>query len=95
MASSGARRSIDLGTDELLYDVDGAVAWLTFNRPQARNAMTWGMYDGLSAACERVDADEGIRVFVLRGAGDRAFVAGRENYSFADLKQGGDAGDYR
>ena len=62
MASPSERRGIDLGTDELIYEVDGTVAWLTFNRPHARNAMTWAMYDGLCAACERVDADEGKAV---------------------------------
>ena len=40
-----------------LFDVDGPVAFLTFNRPEARNAMTWEMYDALVDACERVDAD--------------------------------------
>src|SRR5919197_211719 len=39
---------------ELLYRQDGPIAWVTFNRPQARNAMTWAMYDGLRAACDRV-----------------------------------------
>ena len=34
-------------TDELLYERRGAVAFLTFNRPQARNALTWAMYEGL------------------------------------------------
>ena len=94
MASSGARRPIDLGTDELICEVDGAVAWLTFNRPRARNAMTWAMYDGLSAACERVDADEAIRVFVLRGAGDRAFVAGTDISQFQAFQTADDALGY-
>ena len=40
-------------TDELLYERRGAVAMLTFNRPQARNALTWAMYEGLYAACDR------------------------------------------
>jgi len=94
MASPDERRGIDLGTDELIYEVDGAVAWLTFNRPQARNAMTWAMYDGLCAACERVDADEGIRVFVLRGAGDQAFVTGTDISQFQAFKTADDALNY-
>ena len=57
--------------------MDGAVAFLTFNRPEARNAMTWEMYDALADACDRVDADAGMRVFVIRGAGE-AFVAGTD-----------------
>ena len=58
-------------TDELLYERRGSVALLTFNRPQARNALTWAMYQALEEACEHVDADERVRVLVLRGAGER------------------------
>src|SRR5215217_5000404 len=64
--------------DETIFERDGAVAVLTFNRPEARNAMTWEMYEALGETCERVDADDSIRVLVLRGAGDRAFVSGTD-----------------
>lgn len=76
------RRRIDLGTKELIFETEDALAWLTFNRPEARNAMTWGMYEGLYVACEQVDADEHIRLFILRGAGDKAFVAGTDISQF-------------
>ena len=52
-----------------IFETDGPIATLTFNRPEARNAMTWEMYEALVAACDRVDADEAIRVLVFRGAG--------------------------
>jgi enoyl-CoA hydratase/carnithine racemase len=48
-------------TPELAVEQDGAVLTVTFNRPSQRNAMTFAMYDGLHAACERADADDGIR----------------------------------
>lgn len=94
MTSLGARMRIDLGTGELIFELEGAIAWLTFNRPQARNAMTWAMYDGLSAACERVDTDEAVRVFVLRGAGDHAFVAGTDISQFQAFNTAEDALNY-
>lgn len=94
MTSPGARMRIDLGTDELIFELEGAIAWLTFNRPHARNAMTWAMYDGLSAACERVDTDEAVRVFVLRGAGDHAFVAGTDISQFQAFQTAEDALNY-
>lgn len=75
-------QTIELGTDELILQVEGSTAWLTFNRPEARNAMTWAMYDGLVKACRWVDAAEDVRVFVLRGAGERAFVAGTDISQF-------------
>ena len=61
---------------ELEVSQDGAVLTVLFNRPEARNAMTFAMYEGLEAACARADEDDAVRVLVLRGAGGRAFVAG-------------------
>ena len=81
-------------TPELVVEQDGAVLTVTFNRPSQRNAMTFAMYDGLYAACERADADDGIRVLVLRGAGDKAFVAGTDIAQFADFSGGEDGVAY-
>jgi enoyl-CoA hydratase len=58
------------------------VMTVLFNRPQRRNAMTWAMYERLSAACDEVDEDDGIRVLVLRGAGGKSFVAGTDISQF-------------
>jgi enoyl-CoA hydratase/carnithine racemase len=69
-----------------LFEIDGPIATLTFNRPEARNAMTWEMYESLVAACERVDADAAIRVLVFRGAGGKAFVAGTDIAQFQNFK---------
>src|SRR4051812_20151572 len=74
-----------------IFETDGPLAFLTFNRPEARNAMTWEMYEALVAACERVDADGDLRVLVLRGAGGKAFVAGTDIaqfQSFTDREDG-------
>src|ERR671931_2869855 len=78
-------------TDELLYERRGAVAFLTFNRPQARNALTWAMYEGLYDCCEHVDNDDRVRVLVLRGAGDKAFVAGTDISQFQTFSTAEDA----
>jgi enoyl-CoA hydratase/carnithine racemase len=71
-----------VSTDEVLVERDGPVLVLTFNRPEARNAMTWDMYQRLHDACEEVDADDAVRVMVLRGAGGKAFVAGTDISQF-------------
>ncbi len=71
---------------QTIFEVNGALATLTFNRPDARNAMTWEMYQALVDACDRVDADEQIRVFILRGAGGRAFVAGTDIAQFQSFR---------
>jgi enoyl-CoA hydratase/carnithine racemase len=68
-----------------LFETDGPIATLTFNRPEARNAMTWEMYDALVAACDRVDGDEAIRVLIFKGAGGKAFVAGTDIAQFQNF----------
>jgi enoyl-CoA hydratase/carnithine racemase len=75
----------------LLLEREGPLAIVTFNRPEARNAITWEMYDGLLGACETVDADDEVRVMVLRGAGDQAFVAGTDISQFQGFKTPEDA----
>jgi enoyl-CoA hydratase len=73
--------------------IDGVVASFTFNRPEARNALTWEMYDALVAACERVDGDHDIRVLVIKGSG-KAFASGTDISQFSSLTTRDDALDY-
>jgi enoyl-CoA hydratase len=91
-------RSVDTPTqvskDEVLVAREGAIVTLTFNRPEARNAMTWGMYQRLYEVCEEVDADDAIRVLVLKGAGGKAFVAGTDISQFTEFKGGEDGIKY-
>jgi enoyl-CoA hydratase/carnithine racemase len=68
----------------------GPAAWVTFNRPEAHNAMTFAMYESLYEACETADADDSIHVLVLRGAGAKAFVAGTDIRQFADFDETGE-----
>src|SRR5262245_55231564 len=75
----------------LRLDQQGRVAWITFNRPDARNAMTFAMYERLHDLCERLDGDPGVRVLVLRGAGDKAFVSGTDIRQFLELATREDA----
>jgi enoyl-CoA hydratase len=80
--------------DEVLVSRDGAIVTLTFNRPEARNAMTWGMYQRLYEVCEEVDADDSIRVLVLKGAGGKAFVAGTDISQFTQFQGAEDGIQY-
>ena len=76
----------EISKDEVLVSREGPVVTLVFNRPEARNAMTWGMYQRLYEVCEEVDADDSIRVLVLKGAGGKAFVAGTDISQFTQFK---------
>jgi enoyl-CoA hydratase len=71
-----------------------AVVTLTFNRPEARNAMTWNMYERLYQTAEEVDADDSVRVLVLRGAGGKAFVAGTDISQFKSFRTAEDGIQY-
>jgi len=77
--------------DDAIVARDGAIVTLTFNRPEARNAMTWQMYQRLHEVCDEVDGDETVRVLVLKGAGGKAFVAGTDISQFSAF-QGGEDG---
>lgn len=73
---------MDLGTTDVRFERHGPVAWLTFNRPQSRNALTFEMYDALVQACDAVEADSEVRVLVITGAGEKAFAAGTDISQF-------------
>jgi enoyl-CoA hydratase len=69
--------------DPVLYAVSDAVATLTLNRPQSRNALSDGLLDELLAALERARGDETVRVIVLASAHERVFSAGGDLKAFA------------
>jgi len=84
----------DAAANELIVERRGAIMWITFNRPQARNALTWNMYSRLEEACREVNADRTVRAVVLTGAGGKAFVAGTDIGQFRAFKTEQDALDY-
>ncbi len=73
---------------------DGAVAKVTFDRPAARNAMTWRMYQQLGEICGELRKDASVRAVVFRGAGGKAFVAGTDIAQFLEFASGQDGIDY-
>jgi enoyl-CoA hydratase/carnithine racemase len=75
---------------QVLAERRGPALWVTFNRPEAHNAMTFAMYEALSSHCEAADADDEVRVLVLRGAGGKAFVAGTDIRQFTEFESGED-----
>jgi enoyl-CoA hydratase len=82
------------GGEELLTERRGSIRWVIFNRPQARNALTWNMYSRLIEVCEQVNQERDVRAMVLTGAGGKAFVAGTDISQFRSFKTAQDALDY-
>lgn len=79
---------------EVLCVREGPVATLTFSHPEALNAMTWGMYEELNDHCQQLNADDSVRVVIVQGAGDRAFVAGTDITQFQKFTTADDGVNY-
>jgi enoyl-CoA hydratase len=75
-------------TDELLYDQRNGIGHITFNRPDARNALTFPMYERLA----EITADPGgVRVLIISGSGEKAFAAGTDINQFRAFSGADDA----
>src|SRR3979411_90808 len=61
--------------EDLLFTLEDVIARIIFNRPQARNAFTFAMYERLAEICERANTDRSIKVLLLRGGGGKALAA--------------------
>lgn len=85
-----------MSSDEVLVERHGPVQWVKFNRPKARNAMTWYMYERLVEVCAEVDEDPDVRALVLTGnrAEKPAFVAGTDISQFREFTTEQHALDY-
>jgi enoyl-CoA hydratase/carnithine racemase len=71
-------------SDAVRYEVADGIAWLTINRPEARNALNKAVRDGFWDATRAFNADDSARVLVVTGAGDKAFCAGGDLKEMAD-----------
>src|SRR6201990_2214008 len=80
--------------EDLIYSVEGGIARLTFNRPQARNALTFAMYEQMASICEDINADRSIKALIMTGTGDKAFASGTDISQFRAFKTPQDSLDY-
>ncbi|HJS87188.1 MAG TPA: enoyl-CoA hydratase/isomerase family protein [Acetobacteraceae bacterium] len=77
--------------DELLYDVRDGIGRITFNRPAARNALTFAMYERLAEICAEAGQRGELRALILTGAGEKAFAAGTDIGQFRAFTRPEDA----
>ncbi|MGE0223658.1 MAG: enoyl-CoA hydratase [Acetobacteraceae bacterium] len=80
--------TIPLRTDNMLAEIDGAIGWMVFNKPSRRNAVSLDMWEAIPDILDRFEADPAVRVIVLRGAGDVAFVSGADISQFEKARSG-------
>nr|WP_319384296.1 enoyl-CoA hydratase [uncultured Roseibium sp.] len=81
-------------TEELTQHLKDGVLWVAFNRPQARNALTFEMYDGLANLCKSLPSNGSVRAIVVSGNGGKAFAAGTDMSQFRNFRTAQDALDY-
>jgi len=79
---------------ELIQEVRDGTLWVTFNRPAARNALTFGMYSALADICADAPTDGSVKAIVISGAGGKAFAAGTDMTQFRAFETPQDALDY-
>jgi len=75
-----------VGTEKLIARKEGAIGWVIFNNPEKRNAMSLEMSAATAAAMEDYARDPAIRVVILRGQGDKAFISGADISQFKERR---------
>lgn len=78
-------------TENLIVEKRGNAGWITFNDPGRHNAVSFAMWEGIPPALQALAQDPEIRVVVLTGAGERAFVSGANISQFDTLRSGEEA----
>ncbi len=77
---------IPLATENMLAEIDGPIGWMTFNKPARRNAVSLDMWEAMPVILDRFEQDPAIRVIVLKGAGEQAFVSGADISQFEQAR---------
>ncbi len=78
-------------TDRLLAEKKDGIGWITFNNPARHNAVSFEMWLKLPVVLAEFAADPAVRVIVLKGAGEKAFVAGADISQFKEKRSSEDA----
>ncbi|MFM1814598.1 MAG: hypothetical protein RLZ98_1293 [Pseudomonadota bacterium] len=69
---------LELNTEKMIGEKDSGIGWMTFNQPERRNAISQEMRAAMLAILDDFEADDAVRVIVMKGAGDKAFVSGSD-----------------
>lgn len=84
-------RSLELKTGRMLAHVENGVGWMTFNQPEKRNAVSYEMWMAIPEIVADFAAADDVRVVVIKGAGDRAFVSGADISEFEEKRSSEEA----
>lgn len=84
---------MNLTTDKIIAEKDGAIGWIVFNNAERRNAISLEMWDSVRIAIEEYDGDDAIRAVVVRGAGEKAFASGADISQFEEKRANAEAAE--
>ena len=82
---------MDLQTDKMLTSNEDGIGWMTFNNPARRNATSLEMWQAIEVILTEFEADGSVRVVVMKGAGDKAFVSGADISEFKERRNNAEA----
>lgn len=74
--------TLSVSTPHMIAEIDGPIGWMTFNKPERRNAVSLDMWQAIPDIIHQFVADPAVRVIVLKGAGELAFVSGADISQF-------------
>jgi enoyl-CoA hydratase len=83
--------SMQTSTSKLIAHKDGAFGWLIFDNPERRNALTLDMWQGIPEILQAFDADPEVRIVIIAGAGDKAFISGADISQFESERSNSEA----
>jgi enoyl-CoA hydratase len=82
--------TVPVSSPHMVAEIDGPIGWMIFNKPERRNAVSLDMWEAIPEILQRFEADPAVRVVVLRGAGDKAFVSGADISQFEKARSSED-----
>jgi len=86
--------TVPVTSPHMLAEIDGPIGWMTFNKPERRNAVSLDMWEAMPEILHRFESDPAIRVIVLKGAGDKAFVSGADISQFEKARSSEESNAY-
>ncbi|MBC8460167.1 MAG: enoyl-CoA hydratase/isomerase family protein, partial [Deltaproteobacteria bacterium] len=84
---------MELLTDKMKAEKEGYIGWITFNNPARRNAVSLEMWEALGVILTNFQQDDDVRVVVMKGAGDKSFVAGADISEFEEKRNSASSKD--
>jgi enoyl-CoA hydratase len=86
--------TVPVTSPHMLAEIDGPIGWMTFNKPERRNAVSLDMWEAMPEILHRFESDPAVRVIVLKGAGDKAFVSGADISQFEKARSSEEANNH-